>query len=182
MYTVNAIKNNITLSIGIAIPFLMIVFVAGSVYLPGLFIKPHYNFLYISGDDSYYSYNSSGYQYAIQDGKLIRREIKKSSDQGYTPLPTETKIYVYDVAKDKSTEVSFEEAQNLILDSSVKSPDEFEVIYGNGSGGSFFPFFFGGTSDYNVRYIAGHNVSKKLNLHLNYGSYYNNFRFIGWIQ
>ena len=38
-------KKHIPLIIGISIPILMILFVAGSIYLPGLFIKPGYNFL-----------------------------------------------------------------------------------------------------------------------------------------
>ena len=42
------IKKNITLILGISIPILMILFVAGSIYLPGLFIKPHFNFLYVA--------------------------------------------------------------------------------------------------------------------------------------
>lgn len=176
----DTIKKNITLVVGITIPILMILFVAGSIYLPGLFIKPHFNFLYVSGDDSYYSYNN-GYQYTVQDGKLVRNEIQKPTNQNYTPPRTEAKLYLYDVVKNESTEISFAGAQNLNVDSNIKSPDDFEVVYGS-NGGGFFPFFYGGGADYNARYIKGHNVSKKLNLQLNGGSYYNNFRFIGWIK
>lgn len=174
------IKKNITLVMGMAIPILMILFVAGSIYLPGLFIKPHFNFLYVSGDDSYYYYNN-GYQYSVQNNKLIKNEIKQPVTPSYNPPPVEPKLYLYDVVKNESKEVSFDEALNLNLDSSVTSPDEFEVVYGS-RGDGFFPFFYGGGTDYNARYLTGHNVSKKLNLQLNGGSYYNNFRFIGWIN
>jgi hypothetical protein len=170
------IKKNITLVVGISIPILMILFVAGSIYLPGLFIQPKFNFLYMSGYDYYY-FNQ--YQYFVQNGKLVRSEIQRSENQIYQP-PREVKLYVYDVAKNESKEISFEEAQNLNLDPSPISPDGFEIVYGSRSE-SFFPFFFWSERDYNTLYLKGHNVSKKLNLQLS-GSYYNNFRFIGWIK
>ena len=174
------IKKNITLVLGISIPILMILFVAGSIYLPGLFIKPHFNFLYASGDDSYYYYNN-GYQYSVQDDKLIKNEIKQPENQNYTPPRVEPKLYLYDITKNEAKEISFADAQNLNLDSNTKSPDDFEVVYGSRDEG-FFPFFWGAGTDYNSRYLKGHNVSKKINLQLNGGSYYNNFRFIGWIK
>jgi hypothetical protein len=172
------IKKNITLVFGVSIPILMILFVAISIYLPGLFIKPHFNFLYVSGDDYYYNNQQ---QYSIQNGKLVKNEIKQLENQNYNPPRGESKLYLYDVAKNESKEISFAETQNLNLDSNTKSPDDFEVIYG-GRGDGFFPFFWGAGTDYNSRYLKGNNVSKKLNLQLNGGSYYNNFRFIGWIK
>lgn len=175
------IKKNITLVIGIAIPILMILFVAGSIYLPGLFIKPHFNFLYASGDESH-CYNSV-LQYSVQNNRLVRdtSNLQMQQNESANCPNIEPKLYLYDVTINKSNDISFAEAQNLQLDSNVKSPDDFEVVYGS-SGDSFFPFFYGGGTDYNSRYIKGHNVSKKLNLQLNGGYYYNNFRFIGWIK
>ena len=167
------IKKNITLVLGISIPILMILFVAGSIYLPGLFIQPKFNFFYVSDD---YYYNQ--YQYSVQNEKLVRSEIQKPENKNYQP-PREVKLYVYDVAKNESREIPFEEAQNLNLDSNSTSPDGFEVAYGS-RGDGFFPFFFYSGTDYNTRYLKGHNVSKKLNLQSS-GSYYN-FRFLGWIK
>ena len=174
------IKKNITLLMGVSIPILMILFVAGSIYLPGLFIKPHFNFVYVSGDEPYYYYNN-GYRYFVQNNKLVRNEIKQLENQNYSPLRVESKLYYYDVAKNEAKEISFADAQNLSLDSNTKSPDDFEVVYGS-RGGGFFPFFWSVGTDYNARYLKGHNVSKKLNLQLNEGSPYGNFRFIGWIK
>ena len=115
------IKKNITLVLGISIPILMILFVAGSIYLPGLFIKPHFNFVYVSGDDYYY-YNYNQRQYSVQNGKLVKSEIKQPENQNYKPPRGESKLYLYDVAKNESKEISFEEAQNLNLDSNTKFP------------------------------------------------------------
>lgn len=159
--------------VGISIPILMIILVAASIYLPGFFIKPQYNFLYVNGDDSYYN---ERHQYSVQDGKLIRNEMKDSEGKAYTYA----RLFLYDVIKDKSREVTFEEAQNLGIDPSDVSPDGFEIAYGS-HGSGIFPFFFYSNTDYNTRYLTGHNISKKLNLQL-IGSYYNSFRFIGWIN
>lgn len=176
------IKKNITLVVGISIPILMILFVAGSIYVPGLFVQPKFNFLYVSGDEHYYNQS----QYSVQNEKLVRSQIQNGGLRGKPynqiyPPPREVKLYIYDVAKNESKEISFEEAKNLKLDSNNLSPDGFEVTYGS-RGDGFFPFFFLSERDYNTRYLKGHNVSKKLNLALNSGSYYNNFRFIGWIK
>jgi hypothetical protein len=168
------IKKNITLVVGISIPILMTLFVAGSIYLPGLFIEPKFNFLYTSG---YEYYNQ--YQYSVQNGELVRNEIQRPEGQVY-PSGGEVKLYIHDVAKNESHEVSFEEAQNLNLNSNIKSPDGFEIVYGS-RGDGFFPFFFWSERDYDTRYLKGRNVSKKLNFELS-GPFYYNFRFIGWIK
>ena len=113
-----------------------------------------------------------------EENPFMKQRLEKLRylvDKGINPYP-----YEFD-KKNEAKEISFADAQNLDLDSNVKSPDDFEVVYGS-RGDGFFPFFWGGGTDYNARYLKGHNVSKKLNLQLNGGSYYNNFRFIGWIK
>lgn len=181
------IRKNITLILGMSIPVLMILFVAGSIYLPGLFIQPKFNFLYASGDD--YVYYTNGQQYSVQNNKLVNNAIKQAENGNhnpfqrygtYTPPRNEAKLFVYDVVKNESRQVSFDEAQNLNLDSNGVSPDGFEVVYGS-RGDGIFPFFFYAGTDYNARYLKGHNVSKKLNVQSS-GPYNYNFRFLGWIK
>ena len=171
------IKKNISLVLGVSIPILMILFVAGSIYLPGLFIQPRFNFLYISGSDGYY-YNN-GQQYSVQNDRLVKNETKQLENQNYNQPRGEAKLFIYDVVKNESEQISFEDGQKLNLDSSIKSPDGFEVVYGS-RGDDFFPFFFSSRTDYNTRYLKGHNVSKKLNVQLS-ESYYD-FWFLGWIK
>jgi hypothetical protein len=168
------LKKNATLIIGISIPILMIIFVAVSIYLPGLFVKPKFNFVYVTGNDYYYY---SQYQYAVQNGKIVENEIKKPENRSYEPA-REVRLYMHDVAANTNREITFEEARNMNLDSNIKSPDGFEIITGSHSGG----FLFSGGSDYDTRYLTGNNISKKLDLRLVGSSYYNNFRFIGWIK
>ncbi len=174
------IKKNITLLLGFSIPILMIMFVAASVYLPGLFIKPHFNFLYVSADDYYYNYNN-GRQYSVRDGRLVKTEITPPKNASYKPPRGNAKLYLYDVTKDQSKEISFADAQRLNLDPNLRSPDGFEIVDGSRDYG-FFPFFPAGGTNYNARYLKGHGVSKKLHLQLNGTSDYYNFRFLGWIK
>lgn len=175
----DTIKRNITLVIGISIPILMILFVAGSIYLPGLFIQPHYNFVYLNGDDLYYS--RAKYQYVVQNGTLQRIEAGLSDGTSNSQPRIESKLYLHDVKTNTSTEISFADAQRLYLDSNTKSTDGFEIVSGS-YGRGFFPFFYGERSDYNARYLQGHNVTKKLNLQSTDSSHYYSFRFIGWVQ
>ncbi len=170
------IKDNISLIIGIAIPILMIVLVALSIYLPAIFSpQPQFNFLYVTGDDYY-----KGKQYVVESGKLIEREVKYP--QHYTPGIV--RLLIHNVATDESKEISFEETQQLSLDANSKSPDGWEVVYGNRDYG-VFPLFFSGGTDYNSMYLKGHNTSKKLNLQSsadNRYHYYRRARFLGWIR
>ncbi|TSA46015.1 hypothetical protein D4R52_01285, partial [bacterium] len=168
------LKKNISLILGLSIPVLMIIFVAGSIYLPALFVHPKTDFLYVNYDNNYY-YT----QYSIVAGKLV-----KNPDENLThksAQKSEAKLYLHDVQKNTSREVSFEEAKNLKLNSNIVSPDGFEVSYGGGGGGGMFPFFFDSGPDYNSRFLTGHGYSKKLNIQKS-GSYYLDFRFLGWIE
>ena len=177
-------NRNISLIIGLAIPLLMIVLVAASIYLPSLFApSPKFNFLYVTGDDYY-----QAQQYVVEKGKLIKREVKYPEPYAtpYTPYtPGVARLFVHDVVRNESREISFEDAQQLSLNANIKSPDGFEVVYGSGSGG-IFPLFFFSDIDYNAVYIKGHNASRKLNLQVgtagNYHYYYNRFRFLGWMR
>jgi len=171
------LQKNISLIIGLAIPLLMIVLVAASIYLPGLFApQPKVNFLYVTDDDYY-----QGHAYVVEHGKLTKREVKYP--EHYTPGVT--RFYVHDVSSNVSKEVSFEEAQQLRLDANVKSSDGYEVVYGSADYG-LFPLFFAGGRDDNSMYLKGHGASKKLELQRSTDDryYYSHgrARFLGWIR
>ncbi len=167
-------KNNILL-LGIAIPILMTLFVAGSIYIPSGFVQPKFNFLYVMGNNyNYYNYYN-GQIYSVENNTLIKNKVKLIKNKPDSPMVPEAKLFVYDVIKNESSSISFEEAKKLKLNTNVVSPDGFEVISGNDSGGVLQIFFYSG-SDYNRRYLKGHYVSKKLN-----GSFGYDFLFLGWI-
>ena len=148
-------KKNVSLIVGIAIPILMIVLVAISIYAPALFAPaPRTDFLYITDYNHYQEQ-----EYVVENGKLVKREVKYP--ELYTPRAV--RIFLHNTSANEDKELSFEEAQKLKLNANVTSPDGYEVVYGNRDG-DFFPFFFSGGTDYNAMYLKGHNTSKKLNL------------------
>ena len=171
------VKENISLIVGLSIPLLMILFIGLSIYLPGLFVQPRYNFLYASGGDY-----SSIKKYDVKNEKLIEGDVKYP--EKYEGVKKEPKLFMHDILKNESREISFEEAQKLILDDHTKSPDGFEIVSG-GYGGDIFSLFYS-HSNYGKQYIKGHNVSKELNIRMSNSSrdyyYYQNFEFIAWIK
>lgn len=177
------LKKNITLVIALAIPALMVIFVAASIYLPGLFVKPKTDFLYAVGD----TYCSGVQMYKVEGGKIKKLDIPTTdASGGIRPYPIEknvpapgckdTKLYYYDVVKNEGREISLGDAEKLKLDGSAESPDGFEVV--QGSSGDGFPF---GTSvDYKKRYLKGHNLGKELNILLTEQQAFS-FQFVGWV-
>jgi len=163
------IKNNFPLIFGISIPLLMITFVFLSIYLPQIFVKPQYDFLYLLGDNNCYVQQKNMQIYAVENSELIYNQGCSSK---------EPKIFFYNIKNNESKEITFEEAKRSDLNEQIQSPDGFEIVYGSKEGG-FFPFFFYSGSDYSSRYIKGHNVSKKLNIQ---PIGYNNFIFLGWVK
>ena len=153
-------RKNAPLIAAIAIPLLMIIFVAASIYLPGLFKQPKYSFLYADG------YTSGFYQ--VQNGTL-GKAINKNSDE--TPFYKDVKIYFYDMAQQRSKEISFNDASKLQLDNNRISLDGFVIEQGRHT--RLFD-----SSDYSDLYAVSGSVSKKLNTTIrNY-----EFTFLGWVK
>ncbi|HOW35104.1 MAG TPA: hypothetical protein PL155_01635 [Candidatus Omnitrophota bacterium] len=170
-------KKNIPLIVGLLIPVLMILFVAASIYLPGLFVQPKVSFIFSYGGD-YYSRS----QYDILNGRITLKSAnypKKESNQWSEPR-RESKLYLYDVIRNKSVEISLEEAQKFFLDPSVKSPDGFEITRGE-HGFSIFEILTTHGGRWDSSFITGHNVSKRLNLPYKDRYYSRYLDFIGWI-
>lgn len=166
-------KKNKPLIIGFAIPILMILFIAASVYIPGLFSQPKYDFLYAAPNAFYYENF-----YGVKNGRVTLNPQPTVSNPHYKPGPT-PQLYVHDVKANKSRPVSFEEASKFTLDPSTESPDGYTIKDDNGS--STFFLFGGFDRDYNSQYIVGHNVSKKLDVKAIGVNYYGTIDFIGWL-
>ena len=173
-------KQNLPLVFALAIPILMILGIAGVVYIPNLTSKPQYNFLYMTGDGAGYSYYNSEYEYLVQDGHL-KKYYRKSfpENSGLYANKSEVQIYLYNMQTKQSKELNFEEASRFNLDTANLSPDGYQVVRG---GGGADILFFGGRSDYNSWFLQGHNHSKKLDLKLSGNYYSSNFKFLGWVK
>lgn len=90
-------------------------------------------------------------------------------------------LYIHDVVKNSSTEISFEEAQKLDLIPGGISPDGLVVGTGVASGG-YFPMFWYRAADYNSQYLQGKGYSMKMNIQKGSAYVYNAFRHIAWIK
>lgn len=183
-------QSNFPLYIAIAIPIIMMVLVGATIYLPSLFAaQPQYDFLYTVNDQRY-TYPVSGtapyYVYEVQNGRLTRQQVTSPNNpKNVTDVPVVPdrgqKLYVYDVKKNASTSISFEEAQKLKLDSDATAPDGF-VIQRGGQRENLFSMLFGG-SDYNSMYLVKNGTGKKINIGLGNNQYFSpyDFNFLGWL-
>lgn len=167
-------KENIPLIIGLSIPVIMVMVIAGAIYLPSLFIHvdpPKYSFMYMSNN------TYDGYRYSVKDSHLAREEVKTKNN--YTPPNTQAAhIFIYNVKTHENKELSFEEASVIPLNTHIVSPDGFKIENGHRSYG-MFPFY--SRSNYYTRYITKEHYSEKINLTSSNTNYYYNFRFLGWL-
>jgi hypothetical protein len=189
------IKQNIALTVGFAIPVIMMLVIAGVIYFPRWFNEvepPQHDFIYAAGDgviypayDRIYAYPTKGvwpkYTYRIVGGKLTRQESGPvPPEYGQMPIvEDEPKFFAYHVATHTSVPLTFEEAALYTLDQSAKSPDGYEVVRGNGSNGNFSPFFYDGNNDYDKEFIRKDYYAEELNLNLP-SDWYGEF-FVAWV-
>ncbi|MBI3255739.1 MAG: hypothetical protein HYZ63_02100 [Candidatus Andersenbacteria bacterium] len=169
--------KNVSLWIGLAIPVVMVLVVALSIYWPQRGIEaPVYDFVYALQN------YSDGYVYSVVDGKLGR---DATPDYGQPkPVPAgvahaPTRFYIHDVQSNTSREVSFEEASTVKLDNVTTAPDGYELKRG-GEGSGVFPFFFS-EGNYNDQYLVKGNHSIKLDLKEIRDPYYSPFTFMAWV-
>ncbi len=169
-------KKDIALIIGLLIPVLMILFIAGAIYLPRIFTTvdpPTYDFLYMVG----YPYYGDA-RYLVKEHHLIREELPP--DQRYPP-PTpgyEVWFYHHRVSTNTSHQLVFQEAATLRLDSAPTSPDGFSVVPGRKSE-LFFPVFT--TADHRSHYLQQGSSTSKLELATGQDAASHRFTFLGWI-
>lgn len=168
-------KKNAPLIIGFSMPILMILFVAASIYLPGIFQHPSFNFLYSTGGDYY-----DNQTFSVSNGRLIINPQPTIYPTNRLYIYPSQQIYIYTVSSNESKPVSLQDAENLNLNPNVESPDGYKLENGNQSDG-FFPFFWY-DRNYNAQYLVGHNFSRKLNVISTSSTYYNSIHFLGWIM
>lgn len=171
-------KKKLPLYLGIALPILMVLFIAASIYIPRARINPVNDFLYTTGGNPY-----AGPYYTVEDNRVVL--VEEEARDGLVPRPPEPRagepeLFLYNFETDKPRKVSLEEARALTLNTDPISPDGYEIDYGRRAEG-LFPFFFGSTRDYNTVYVYGENAADKLNIRLPARTYGDYFRFLGWV-
>lgn len=163
------ILNNLPLIVALAIPVIATAILAIVIYLPGSTINPKYDFLYTSSD----SYMT---ETGVIDGRLqvIDHKDEVAYDEFYYPQES-PHYYVYDVSENISNEITVEQAKNLKLIDSTKSPDGYEV------GPEEYSVYMFSDSQNSWR-IFGNNFSREINIDASTNNDYYSLDFIGWVQ
>lgn len=172
-------RRNASLIAGILIPVVMLLFVAGTAVLPGLLMHPEYDFLYVTGNDHYRAKQGRLQpiqRYRVEKDKLIVSEPAADAAQDYNPL-RDVKLYLHDVAKNRSREISEADAQRLELDTARVSPDGYSVVQNYQAG---LMMLFAPSSNRNARYLVGKWLSRQLELET--PNTYTQVRVLGWIK
>lgn len=157
------IKKNISLIIGISLPILLILIIVAVVYIPRVFMKPVFNFLYVTGP----SYSTYGKFYVV-NGDLS----EKAPKDDYERIKFEKiQLFKYDVESKESYEITFQDAREFSLKAANNSPDDFSIERRR-VGSSFFSY---SGSNYDL-YLKKGSFSKRLKVK---GGIYK--EFLAWI-
>jgi hypothetical protein len=185
----NKEKNvNVPLIVGIGVPVLMMLFIAAAIYLPGLFKKPQFDFIYSTAEyswaaptlevkDQKLGFKCAEDQHYYSSDTFTEKEITAKCSEEFLP-----KLHRYSIKDNTVSDISYADAKKLALDTNADSSDGYKVEQGN-YGGDMFSGMFGGDSynDYNAWYLKGHNRVAKLNIPNDSNSSYDT-RFLGWVK
>jgi hypothetical protein len=186
-------RQHSSLVIGVSLPLVLVLFLLGSIYAPSLFVKPKYDFIYAgcaevlntSYQDACDGRYSTTTRYVVENGNLVKKEhpqnINYYGDTTYTSA--DIRIYYHDTKKNENRELTFGEAQKLVLDGRTVAPDGFSLSESRDSGGGFFPFFYDSYRDYAYVLKKG-SAQRKVDLVFDSSRYYywnKDFHFVGWV-
>lgn len=160
------IKRKLPLLVGVGLPLFLVLWVVVFAYfLPKIFVKPIYNFIYVTGYDAKYV---NVYNQRVQpDPYLLDRE----DISGFSGLD----FYLYDVQNEENIPLTLDEARSYRLDSSEKSIDGYIVRSKKDEDFFFFPFFW----DSNRGYYINKNTTWAKQIFLKGDYYY--FKWLGWV-
>jgi hypothetical protein len=188
------VKNNLVLVVGLTLPILLMAgFLAVSV-LPDLSDPPKYELVFSSQD-----YPSTpipiNLRLVVKDGVLVAQYAKPPGQQ--SAVSGWKKLFVYEASSRRVRQLTFglppdmaaiegmrEEpvasAAGLKLDTTLQSPDGYELSFGNRRSGGLMLEIFGGSRSYEPRLRkGGHSVPITAGGGDPFG--YGGAEFIGWV-
>ena len=183
------IKKNFLILLAFTLPIVFILVIALITYIPQSFISADYNFIYSSCfNNGRYHYDCNDYLqrlYSVVDNKLVINEIDPAYDLDQNKIPDiqenyDARIFLHDTEKNESREITIEEAQTLMINNLLTSPDGVTVSNYYNNGADFFIFNNGSSYGY---YLTKGKSKSKLNFINQDSRYYyqDNFKFIGWV-
>jgi hypothetical protein len=180
------LKKHLPLIIAFALPFIFIMVVALSVYIPNLSVKTDYSFMYAVCDRTSfnnYCHNYLQQRYKVQDNALQVQTLTPDSYESITKEELNNqfaaRLYVHNTQTNESREITLDEAKTLSLNTLSTSPDGFTIDDRYSGSIDVFPFFGSGGN----RGIFLTQGSKRKKMHVVDGDqYYARFTFLGWLQ
>jgi hypothetical protein len=173
-------KTNWVLWVGLAIPVIVLLFVAILSYAPNNFTAK-YDFLYYFRDYNY-NYCMNGEAFVVKDQKISINRALNVADDGYCKMGVEKdppRIYRYNILTSEITPLTLSEAQKLSLDNNPISPDGVSIQRGNYYNSGILEIFGGSNNSNSLFLKKGDGQMKKVQM--NNGDYMYNFVFIGWV-
>lgn len=174
------IQKNLPVVIGIALPLVVIAVLAVAVSVPSLLTDPEHDFLFTNEG---YDYNRVyRFTYEVLDGRIAAQPVSLHlGEYDRSIIEDRPTIFRYSAKEGTVHEVSFAEAETLVLDPGPSSPDGYIVEYGYNRGGGLFLFYDSGDSS--GYYIAKGGARKKIPAIPSQGGYGNGqLKFIGWVK
>lgn len=178
-------KKQLAVILAFVLPLALILIVAGSVYLPNLFLKTEYDFIYAAcNTSSYYDcQNEIPQRFGVEDGKVIFTPPSKLPEREQWSIDevSDVRFFFHDTEKNESREITFKDVSRYSLSPLVTSPDG--VTFGRGwdNNDDFF-FMMSGRSNYEYTLSKGRSRSKLYLVNNDNDYYYNrSIHFLGWV-
>jgi hypothetical protein len=195
------VRQNVVLAVGLALPILvMAAFMLASGLPRQLADPPRYNLVFSTFD---YSPGSQAFpvspKFIVRDGALHAQFTRMPRQPGYVNSGWK-KLYLYDAATQKVRELPFglppdvesidvmredpvDSARDLVLDTTLQSPDGYELTFGTRTSGGFFNEFLWRSRDtYGARLARKDGSSVRLATADGQGAFsMGSVEFVGWV-
>lgn len=152
-----------------AVPIGTILIVAAMVYLPTLFARPGYDFIY-----SYCADYVCKEVYNVDSSKHL---TVQSRNLGYNTSDASERLSYYSAKTNATHTLTLDEAKQYVLDTSSKSPDGYSLSKNQNQTG----FLFWSSTD-NDWYLKDGAKKKRIDLVPNSSYYSNQITFLGWVM
>lgn len=139
-------------------------------YVPSLFARPSYSFIY-----AYCTSYDCGDSYSVDASGQLTQQI--TQDPGFSAVFTHTSLAYYDATNGSSTILSYDEAKAYHLINSSKSPDGYTLTHNTSDSG----FLFWGNSQDNWQLEKGIQ-HKTVHLNGTDNTFGSNVTFLAWVQ
>lgn len=174
--------KNLPLIVGISLPILLIAIVSLVIFIPSLSVKPQYSFIYVA-NDGFYDYDQFYKNtYVVENEHIELKPVPVQKDVIFKVRGDAPTLYFYDVKNNTSRKITFEEAQEYLVDAGPSSPDGYTVTYRYRTDGIFDLF---GSRGNNGNYIISKGRgSKKLTsvMFTDQNYYQQNLTLVGWVK